>query len=129
MPDLADACSYSLVQSVLFGSEVVECQASFDESFLPYLEPGFQCTDPYGDWSDWTTYDAQTDVRMRHKKEFLLARRFDCDTTEYDFRATPTNAPSTPQTPTTPPPSVTYPPGTQFGSDSFKLCFWCRRIV
>lgn len=96
----------------------------------PYFDVNYECEEPYGEWTEWATFDAQTESRLRYKKDTIISDSFVCDYMDRDLRmiqiTTPSPAPTqAPNMPSWPGSQVVgqpvkYPPGTQFGSDGFK---------
>jgi len=137
MPDLSQACSYSSVPSAIFEGSTT-CIVEFNEQMRSFFDVNYECEEPYGEWTEWETFDAQTESRLRYKKDTISSASFVCDYMDRDLRLIqtttqtplPTQAPNAQNWPNAQVPGqpVNYPPGTQFGSDGFKVCYWCQRL-
>lgn len=55
--------NFSVPSQIFAGSN--SCVAEFNENLRPYFEPDYECEDPYGEWTEWSTFDAQTEARIR----------------------------------------------------------------
>ena len=129
MPDLSQACSYSSVPSAIFEGSTT-CIVEFNEQMRSFFDVNYECEEPYGEWTEWETFDAQTESRLRYKKDTISSASFVCDYMDRDLRLIqtttqtplPTQAPIPQNWPNAQVPGqpVNYPPGTQFGSDGFK---------
>ena len=79
-----------------------------NQQMVPYLPDGFECQEPYGEWTQWATFDAQTESRTRYKSD-LITSNFVCDYVDRDLRLLPQSRPVTTQ-PATQSPSITPDP-------------------
>ena len=117
MPDLSKACSYSSIPSAIF-TGATQCVVELNQQMIPYLPVKFECEEPYGEWTQWATFDAQTESRTRYKNDLVISSNFVCDYVDRDLRLIPQSRPVTTQ------PISQFPgpatPNSQIWSDSVE---------